>query len=109
MDLLRRAIARFGVDVSFLRYGETEPYAKARALVAGFGGSEEGESFDGRGRSSGVRRTLYLLSDSPPPAARDGRMLTSRDTLYPTRRERIADGLWRVIAATEAERSGDGL
>lgn len=108
MDNLRRAIARFGVDASFLRYGEAEPYAKARALVAGLGGSEEGESLTERGRDSGVRRTLYLLSDSPPPSAQEGRIQTANDTLCPLRRERFAEGLWRVVATLECERTGDG-
>ncbi len=107
MDHLRRAIARFGVDVSFLRYGTAEPYAKARALVAGYGGSEEGENLDERGRDSGIRRTLYLLSDGTPPSAREGRIQTAGETLYAARCERISGGLWRVVATLEAERSGD--
>lgn len=98
---LRSSAARFGVDVEFWWDGAESAFHAARAIVAGYGGSKEGESFDERGRASGIRRVLYLLSDDAPPRAADGYITVKGQRMRVERCEYVADGFWRAVAESE--------
>lgn len=98
---LRSSAARFGVDVEFWRDGGESALCVARAIVAGYGRSDEGEAFGENGRASGIRRVLYLLSDDAPPCAADGYIVVKGQRMRVERCEYVADGFWRAVAESE--------
>lgn len=100
---LRSSAARFGVDAEFWKDGADSAYRTARAIVAGQGRSGAGETFDERGRESGVTRVLYLLSDDAPPRAVDGYVAVSGRRMRVVRCEYVADGFWRAVCESEGE------